>query len=96
MTFSTSAKRQLSDQNSQGTSLGVSSSDLISFYGKTCIAQQTVATTASAVTTTASVSTSPFGFTTSTQANAIITTLNAVIVDLASLHTALASTGIIV
>lgn len=95
MTFSSTAKKQLSDQNSQGTSLGASTTDLISFYGVTAVAQPNPATTATSVTTTASVSASPFGFTTSTQANAIVTALNAIIVDVAALRSSLASTGIV-
>ena len=35
--------QQLSDMNSQGTSLGQSATDLISFYGATPLAQQTLA-----------------------------------------------------
>ena len=35
--------QQLSDYNSQGTSMGQAAADLISFYGATPLAQQTLA-----------------------------------------------------
>ena len=43
--------RQLSDQNPLGTQLGVSPTDLIGFYGKTPIAQNTTAISISTGTT---------------------------------------------
>ena len=69
------AVNQLSDARSDGTVYGQSTSDLISFYGGTPIAQRTNASQA-AVSTTASTSTTPFGYATSTQANAIVTLVN--------------------
>ena len=42
-TTKTAAARQLSDQNSQGTLLGASSTDLIGFFGvTTTVAQQNI------------------------------------------------------
>lgn len=75
MTMTSSAARQLSDQNSEGTVLGASTTDKIAFYGKTAVAQQSSADQA-AVTTTASTSTSPVGYSTTTQADAIVTLVN--------------------
>lgn len=42
MAVSSAAVRQLSDGNSQGTSLGQSAADLISFYNATPVAKQVV------------------------------------------------------
>jgi hypothetical protein len=65
-TTQTKAVKQLSDQNSQGTVLGASSSDLISFYGTTAIAQPVVFGTSTMSTGVSS--TGAFGFGTSTTA----------------------------
>lgn len=75
MSSTSAAVRQLSDQNSQGTVLGASTTDLIAFYGATPIAQRTNSSQA-AVSTTASTTTTPAGYTTTTQANAIVTLVN--------------------
>lgn len=69
------AGRELSDGNPSGTNFGQSTTDLISFYGVTPIAQRTNASQA-AVSTTASTTTSPAGYATTTQANAIVTLVN--------------------
>lgn len=66
---------QGSNANSEGRTFGQSTTDLISFYGVTPIAQRTNASQA-AVGTTASTTTSPAGYTTTTQANAIVTLVN--------------------
>ena len=43
MATTSAAIRELSDQNSQGTRLGATSTDLIGFYGvTTCVAKPTV------------------------------------------------------
>lgn len=55
--------------------VGLSTTDKISFYGVTPVAQRSGAAQA-AVTTTASTSTSPVGFSTNTQADAIVTLVN--------------------
>ena len=76
----TAAIRDLSDQNSQGTRLGVTSTDLIGFYGATtCIAQSTVignltlgSATASAFSTGGSTS---FGFSSAAIAAAVLNSL---------------------
>ncbi len=66
--------RQLSDGNPDGTVLGQSAADLISFYNATPVAQRSGAIQA-AVPTTAPTNSSPYGFSQS-QATAIITLLN--------------------
>ena len=71
----TSLLRQLSDGNVNGNSLGQSTTDLISVYNVTPVAQGAAVTT---VTTTASTTTTPYGYT-STQADAIVTAVNALI-----------------
>ncbi len=43
MATTSKAPRQLSDQNSQGTSMGASTTDLIGFYGVTAVAKSGVA-----------------------------------------------------
>jgi hypothetical protein len=67
------AGKQLSDNNSSGTSLGQSATDTIGFYGVTPVAQQAAGT---AVSTTAVTTTTPWGFSTSTQAQALVTLAN--------------------
>jgi hypothetical protein len=63
--------KQLSDGNPDGTSLGQSSTDLISFYGETPIAQPGV--TAIGTTTISQVATSgKWAFASSTAANAFV------------------------
>ena len=70
--------KQLSDGNPDGTSLGQSTTDLISFYGVAAVVQGAAVTS---VTTTASTTTTPYGYT-STQADAIVAAVNAIIVRL--------------
>ena len=65
--------RQLSDDNSSGTSLGQSATDTISFYGFTPIAQRAGA--AQGTFTTTMTSTTAFGFGTQTAADAAIALL---------------------
>ena len=81
------AGKQLSDNNGSGTSLGQSTTDTISFYGVTPIAQRSGGAQA-AVTTTAATSSTPFGFGTSTQAQAVVTLVN-------ELRAALVAVGLI-
>lgn len=71
----TAPVKQLSDGNPGGSGLGQSSTDTISFYGATPVAQRSGAVQA-AVTTTAATSTTPYGFSTVTQANAVVTLVN--------------------
>jgi len=54
MTLTSTAVKQLSDQNSQGTQLGASATDLIGFYGKTPIVQRSGAAQATSAVGTAS------------------------------------------
>jgi len=64
----------LGDGNPDGTSLGSSATEKISFYGVTPVIQPTSASQAAVATstiTTAATSTTPWGFATSTQADAV-------------------------
>ena len=54
MTYTSSAVNQLSDQNPEGTVLGASVTDKISFYGVTPIAQRALAAQATSLVGTAS------------------------------------------
>lgn len=76
-TESSSLKKELSDQNPSGVSVGYDATDKVGFYGATPIVQRSSASQA-AITTTLAVSTTSniWGFSTSTQANAIITLAN--------------------
>ena len=65
----------ISKGNDDGTSFGNSTSDLISFYGVTPIAQRS-GSAQDAVATTAVTNTSPWGFSESTQPTAIVTLVN--------------------
>ena len=67
--------RQLSDGNPDGTVLGQSASDLISFYNAPPVAQRSGVAQAS-IATTAPTNSGAYGFTTAAQATAIITLLN--------------------
>lgn len=60
MASTSAAVRQISDGNSQGTSLGQSATDKISFYGVTPVVQRATATTH---TTTNMVTSASFGAT---------------------------------
>lgn len=95
---SSNAVRQLSDGNSQGTSLGISADDKISFYGATPIARLAGAValstlTASSVLATATspasggASLTSFGWTFSSvaQVNAIVTGVNALQTDITAM-----------
>jgi len=66
MATTSSAMRDLSDQNPVGTRLGTTSTDLIAFYGSSTAVSQ--AAISSAISTTAYTSTAPYGFATSTEA----------------------------
>ncbi len=65
----------IGDGNPDGCTFGASTSEKISFYGLTPVAQRAGSAQAAAATTGAT-STSPWGFTTSTQANAVVTLVN--------------------
>lgn len=92
--------KQLSDANLSGTSLGQSSTDLISFYGVAPVARPTCATTSATLTganaTAAVIATgaTAYGYANATQANAIVTALNAAITDLAVMKASLGASGI--
>lgn len=90
--------KYIGDQGPDGTSLGVTTSDLISVYGKTPIAQRsgsTQAAVAVSTLTTASQTTTPYGFATSTQADNLTATVAAQTVLLNEIRTALVNFGII-
>lgn len=82
MATTSAAARQLSDGNSQGTVMGKSTSDLISFYGVTAVAQPTVSANHAI---TSSVSVAPYGFATSTQAMLLINEVSTMAVALRTL-----------
>jgi hypothetical protein len=64
--------KQLSDGNPDGTALGQSSSDLISFYGATPVARYATSTGAPASTAAISSTGTAWGTATSTQMDAMI------------------------
>ena len=91
---SSNAVKQLSDGNTQGTALGISAADKISFYGATPVARlaggvalSTLTASSVLATATAPASSGPsmstFGwvFTSAAQVNAIATGVNALITD---------------
>ncbi len=67
---SSNAVKQLSDGNSQGTVLGQSTTDKISFYGSAPLAKGTLV--ASSVVSTAVSSTGAFGFGDATTASTLV------------------------
>lgn len=89
MPITSAAVRQLSDLNSQGTVLGINSSDLIGFYGVTPVARNS--TTSGAMVTTfgdaipaqTAVSTTRFMASTAAIMVSTITAVNALMVDMA-------------
>ena len=95
MATTSAAVRQLSDGNSQGTSLGISAADKISFYGATPIARLAGGVALSTLTASSVLATSVspasgggavltsqgFTWTSVAQANAVVTGINALIVD---------------
>lgn len=72
--------RELSDKRADGTRLGQSATDLISFWGQTPCDQPAAITSVN--TTAATSTTNAFGFTTSTQADAIVTSINSILTAL--------------
>lgn len=65
----------LGKNNPDGMSFGSATTEKISFYGITPVAQRSGSTQA-AVSTTAATQSSPYGYSTSTQANAIVSLVN--------------------
>ena len=97
MPFTSITTRQLSDGNSQGTVLGISAADLISFYGARPISRQsTVATstlsassvlaTATAAAISTSIAVTVWGYSSAAQANAIVTAINQIQTDMIALQ----------
>jgi hypothetical protein len=64
-----------------GVTLGSSTTELVSLYGVTPVAQRAGAAQAS-VATTAATNTSPYGYSTASQADGIVTTLNEIVATL--------------
>ncbi len=90
--------KQLSDQNSQGTILGASSTDLIGFYGlDPGVAQQVGTSTAVALATLGSQTASGGGFGASTAAimTSTFALVNALRADVATVYAALRLTNLI-
>lgn len=82
MATTSAAVRQLSDGNSQGTSLGNSATDKISFYNATPVVQSSIigasiggASTTALLTNTSGAGVSTWGFATSSQANQVISAM---------------------
>jgi len=79
MATTSAALRDLSDQNSQGTRLGTTSTDLICFYGVTSgIAAVTVIGTSIGVNSQVPIASNQgnvFGFSSSAQCQAVISTM---------------------
>lgn len=89
---------QLADGNPNGTSMGQSAADLISFYNVTPVAQQAavtaVSTAAIAPVSTAALTTGAvYGFATAAAGLAIATAINALITQVASMTTSGNSAG---
>ena len=93
MATTSAAVRQLSDGNSQGTVLGISSSDLIGFYGvTTCVARQTATSTAvslAALTGTQTASSGGFGASTAAIMTSTFALVNALRSDVSAIYSAL-------
>lgn len=98
MATTSAAVRQLSDGNSQGTCLGITSADKISFYGATPVARlaggvalstltasSVLATSGAPASSGPSMSTFGWVFTSAAQVNAIVTGINALQVDMVAM-----------
>ena len=106
MATTSAAVRQLSDNNSQGTVLGSSATDLIGFYGATPQARSTASSAAMVTTFGATLapqtaSTGGFGASTSAIMTSTFTAVNALMVDMATaqavinnIRTQLVTTGL--
>lgn len=84
------AIKQLSDGNPDGTSMGQSASDLISFYGVTPVAQAATFTSVATTAAVAANTSTTYGYS-STQADAIVTAVNAIITALENVGIAASS-----
>lgn len=67
--------RELSDKGPDGTRLGQTSTDLVSFFGATPVVRYATSIAAPASTAVVSISATQWGFSTSAQAQAVITAL---------------------
>ena len=98
MAITSAAARQLSDGNSQGTILGISSTDLIGFYGVTSAdARQTTATTAATLGGpggSQTASTGGFGASTAAIMTSTLALVNALQADVATIYSTLKSYGL--
>ena len=75
---------QLSDKNPDGTALGQSSTDTISFYGATPVVRYATSITAPSTTASVTVNATIWAYSTSTQADAVALSLSRVVAALAS------------
>lgn len=98
MATTSSAMRDLSDQNTVGTRLGTTSSDLICFYGATtAVVRQTWATTAATLGTpgaSQTASTGGFGASTAAIMTSTLALVAAMQLDIADLYTRLKNYGL--
>lgn len=99
MPTTSTAFRELSDQNQVGTRLGTTSSDLICFLGATtAVARQTWATTAATLGSPGSsqtASTGGFGASTAAVATSTFALVNALQADVSTLYTVLKNYGFV-
>ena len=98
MATTSAAARQLSDRNSQGTILGRSTTDLISFYGVTPVVQQATATTAATLgkaSATETASTAGAGFSTAALFVSTCALVSALQADVATIYTSLKTYGLV-
>lgn len=97
MATTSSAMRDLSDQNLIGTRLGTTSSDLICFYGATtAVARQTWATTATGLGgpgASQTASTGGFGASTAAVMTSTFALVNALQADMGTLYTVMKTYG---
>ena len=97
MAITSAAAKQLSDFNSQGTILGRSSTDLISFYGATPVVRQTTATTAASLGgpgASQTASTGGFGASSAAIMTSTLALVNALQADVATIYSTLKSYGL--
>lgn len=107
MPVTSAAVRELSDYNSQGTRLGRSDTDLISFYGATPVVRNTTSsgvmvTTFGAAIPTQTASSAGFGASTAAVMTSTFAAVSALMVDMASaqalvnnIRTSLVNTGLL-
>lgn len=99
MATTSQAVRQLSDGNSQGTVLGISTTDKIGFYGVTSgVVRQTTATTAATLGgpgASQTASSGGFGASTAAIMTSTMALVNALQADVATIYTTLKTYGLV-